>query len=89
MENSSSIFKFVTIRNPSSEVNSRPNYEIQPETGFVKELIDILRGDKNQAEKILLMNQKLNAFIQSANFYKTKLEFTESVNKVWDKNKKH
>jgi hypothetical protein len=87
MENSTSIFKFVTIRNASNAVNARPDFDIQPETTLVKDLVAALESDKPQADRIALMNQKLDTFIKSANFYKSKLEVNEAVNKPLDKSK--
>jgi hypothetical protein len=85
MNNSNSIFKFATIRNPSNDINAQPIFQIQPQTGFLKELTDILESKVNQSEKIKLMNQKLDAFIQSINFYKSKSEISDSVNSLFDK----
>lgn len=72
-----SIFKFVTIRSATDEVSSHPELEIQPTTDLVKSLIDIIASDKKQPEQIQLINQKLEAFIQSTGFFRSKAAVVE------------
>jgi hypothetical protein len=81
MDTSNSIFKFVTIRNATSDVKSSPNLEIRPQTPTVNTLVNILAGDSTKSEKLKAFNKILDDFIKSKNFYKTKSEPVEILNK--------
>lgn len=88
MNTANSIFKFVSIRNATNEVKSDPILEIQPRTETVNSLVEILTSDKEQSEKLKLLNQSLNDFIKSNRFYKTKKELIESGAKILNLNHK-
>lgn len=82
MNTSTSIFKFFSIRNPTDETTGPAGLEIQPSTQRVKALIEIIESDKKQSEKINLINQQLEAFIQSKAFFKTKFEVAETTGAI-------
>lgn len=82
MNTSTSIFKFVTIRNPTDETTGHDGLEIQPSTQRVRALIETIESDKKQPEKIDLINQQLKAFIQSKAFFKTKFEVAEAFKAI-------
>lgn len=82
MNTSTSIFKFVSIRNPTDETTGPAGLQIQPSTQRVKALIEIIESDKKQSEKISLINQQLEAFIESKAFFKTKFEVAEATGAV-------
>lgn len=81
MNTSSSIFKFVTIRNASNIVTSEHALEIQPQTEIIATLVKILSNNKSQTDKIKQFNQCLDDFIKSKNFYKTKQELADNADK--------
>jgi hypothetical protein len=81
MDTESSIFKFVSIRNASDEVKSDPKFTIQPKTELTDSLVAILAKELEQPEKIKAFNKVIDDFIKSKNFFKTKQELSESVNK--------
>jgi len=78
---STPIFKFATIRNPKDDVTSQPELEIQPTTDLVVSLVDTIESDKTQPEKIQLINQRLNAFIQSPSFFKSNSAVIETFSR--------
>lgn len=79
MNTSTSIFKFITIRNPTDETTAPAGLEIQPSTQRVKTLIEVIESDKKQSEKISLINRELEGFIRSKAFFKTKFEVAEAM----------
>jgi hypothetical protein len=88
MDTANSIFKFVTIRNASTDVKSEPKFEIQPKTEFVNSLVAILSNDQKQPEKIKSFNKSLDDFMKTKNFYKTKQEVetgTKLIKAKYDK----
>jgi hypothetical protein len=85
MKTSNTIFTFTTIRNHSDELTAQPQLEIQPRTNFVTSLIDTFESDQQQSEKIASVNQKLDAFIKSGSFFKTKSELAAALSKFLPK----
>jgi hypothetical protein len=75
------IFKFATIRNATDKTTTKTELKIQPSTALVKSLVEIIESDKKQPDKINSINEKLSAFIQSPDFFKTKAQVAGAISK--------
>jgi len=79
---STSIFRFATIRNPTDAVTSQPDFEIAPSTKLVSFLIDVIESDEKQPDKIKLINNTLDDFIQSGSFFRSNAEVAAAMSKA-------
>jgi hypothetical protein len=80
MTNFTPIFRFVTLHNPQPSTPVGPG--IQPATTLVNSLVEVLESNQKQREKIAALNNMLETFIQSKNFFKTKAAIAEAVSSV-------
>lgn len=83
-----SIFKFVTIRSANFAAKGPQKVKIQPKTKFTQALVEILLSEKEGDEKILAVNQELEAFIKSKQFYRHSSEVTAIYTRLLSESKK-
>jgi hypothetical protein len=77
--NTSPMFQFVTLRSPTHETTKPAELDIEPSTALARSLVEIIEGDQKQPEKIAAINLKLEEFIGSGSFLKTRAEVRAAV----------
>lgn len=69
------IYKFASLRSPQELDISPEIVQINPTTALVDSLISINESEGDNAEKLIMFNGELQAFIDEGSFIKTKVQF--------------
>src|SRR5688572_14138192 len=77
--NTTSLFKFATLRSPSDAATLPPKLMIHPASPLVTDIIAINEGNDASAQKLVLVNRRLQAYIDSKQFIKTKTAFYDAL----------
>ena len=80
MNNSTSIFKFVTLRSPEPTKADNSKFKIFRNTALVKKMSETNASAEDNTVKAKKINEQLQKFVDSNKFIKTKQQLSESNN---------
>ena len=74
-----SIFKFATLRNASDKITTQADLIVNPKSLLVTDLININESENVNNVKLADFNTRLQNYINSPSFIKTKKAFNEAL----------
>ena len=78
----SSIFKFATLRSVQPSAPTPAQLLIQPNSPLVVDLTSINEGKQTKAQKLAAFNKKLQSFIKSDKFFKSKKDLDAALSQT-------